>query len=296
MQYELSCQGCHGEQGRGGTGPQLANPVFLRSISDAVLFHWIGRGRQGTAMKGFLAEEQGPVRLLPNQIADVIAYIRYLGTRDERPIQRTAVGDPHVGAQLYAGNCASCHGVNGEGASGPQLNNPTFLASASDGFLTATLVLGRTGTAMRSMLKGSEGLAQIPPEQLQDLIAYIRLWDAPQTWRLPRPVAEMSKRAIDAGRESYGRYCAACHGEQGGGKREGIAYFGPALNNPEFLQAASDGFLLATTARGRSNTPMRPFGAATEGIVALEPEEIGDIVSFIRTWQERFPHREGVLP
>ena len=295
VHYKISCQGCHGEEGRGGVGPQLANPVFLSSVSDAALFHWIGRGRTGTAMKGFLPEEQGPTRLRPDQIADLIAYIRHQGSRDVRPIQRTGMGDAHVGAQIYRGNCAGCHGENGEGASGPQLNNPTFLRSASDGFLTATIALGRTGTPMRSMVHGREGLAQIAPSQVQDVVAYLRLWEFPPTWRRSRPLAEMSKRAIDSGQAQYDLYCAGCHGPEGRGKQDGAAYFAPALNNPEFLEAASDGFLLATIARGRSNTPMRPFGKGSGGIVSLESAQISDIVSFIRTWQQPSQNREGIL-
>ena len=37
-------------------------------------------------------------------------------------------------------------------------------------------------------------------------------------------------------------------------------------NNPEFLEAASDGFLVATIARGREGTPMRAFGPGTSEI------------------------------
>ncbi len=284
--YKTSCLRCHGADGRGGVGPQLANPVLLGSVSDETLFHWISRGRAGTAMKGFIGEEQGPTRLTPDQISDVIAYIRRLGLREERPILRTGVGNPALGAQLFNGSCSSCHGKDGEGASGPQLNNPTFLRSASDGFLAATIILGRTGTAMQSMVHGQEGLGQISPEQIQDVIAHMRLWDFPDTWRKPRLVAEMSERAIASGREKFSSYCSGCHGPGGRGAQEGIQYFAPSLNNPEFLEAASDGFLLATIARGRSRTPMRPFGVGAGGIVSIPSDQINDIVSFIRTWQE----------
>ena len=62
--------------------------------------------------------------------------------------------------------------------------------------------------------------------------------------------------------------------------------FAPALNNPEFLDAASDGFLQATIARGRGRTPMRPFGESSGGIAALSESQISDIVSHIRNWDE----------
>ncbi len=294
VHYRVSCLPCHGEEGRGGVGPQLANPSFLNAASNEYLYHWIGEGRVGTAMKGFLAEGQGPTSLRPDQIMDVIAYLRFLGTRDNRPILRTGVGDARLGQQLYTGSCSGCHGVDGQGASGPQLNNPTFLRSASDGFLAATMVLGRRGTPMRSMIHGQPGIGQISPPQVQDIIAYLRGWDVPTTWRRPRAIAEMSKRAIDSGQKKFANFCAGCHGPSGRGVQDGPDHFAPALNNREFLEAASDGFLLATIARGRSNTPMRPFGIGAGGIAGLQSEEINDIVSYIRTWQEQ-PAPEGDL-
>jgi mono/diheme cytochrome c family protein len=289
IHFETSCLRCHGENGRGGIGPQLANPILLSSASDAVLNHWIGKGRTGTAMVSFLSGEQGITRLDSGQIADIIAYLRREGRAAERPLLRTGVGNPLLGSQLFLGNCVSCHGRQGEGASGPQLNNPSFLHSASDGFLAATMVLGRSGTAMQSMIHGQEGLGQIAPDQVQDIIAHMRLWDVPATWRKPRVMAEMSERAIQAGGESFTQYCSSCHGTRGRGVLDGADYFAPSLNNPEFLEAASDGFLLATIARGRSGTPMRPFGLGSGGIASLPSDHISDIVSFIRTWQERKP-------
>jgi len=293
IHYELACLQCHGEQGRGGVGPRLASPAFLSVASDELLYHWIAKGRTGTAMKGFLDVEQGVVQLTREQIADVIAYIRNESIQPIRPITRSGIGNPLLGKQLFDGSCASCHGKYGEGASGPQLNNSTFLATASDGFLAATIVLGRTSTPMRSMVHGQDGIDQIDPDNIQDIIAYMRYWDVHRTWRKPRPVAEMSERAIASGEAQFAQFCAGCHGPTGLGSQEGPDYFGPALNNKEFLDAASDGFLLATIARGRSNTPMRPFGEGAGGIATLGAGEINDIVSYIRTWQEEFTLEQG---
>src|SRR5438270_536541 len=35
-----------------------------------------------------------------------------------RPPSEKQLGDRELGAQLYAGNCASCHGIAGEGSTG----------------------------------------------------------------------------------------------------------------------------------------------------------------------------------
>lgn len=295
VHYRIACAGCHGDEGEGGTGPQIANPVFLSSVSDSQLYHWIGHGRVGTAMQGFLREEQGPVELRGDQIADVIAYLRHLGSRRDLPLLRTSPGDVEIGRQLYVGQCAGCHGTEGEGASAPQLNNPTFLRTASDGFLAATIVLGRTHTPMQPMVLGGQGIGQIAPEQVRDVVAFLRRWEASSEERRPRRIAEVSDSAIDTGRAAYAAYCAACHGEDGRGGFDEENSFAPALNSPEFLEAASDGFLLATIARGREGTPMRAFGVGAGGIVTLSSEQINDIVAFLRSW-ERPDGDRGVVP
>lgn len=286
VHYKTSCQACHGELGMGGVGPRLVNSVFQDSASDDLLYHWISQGRSGTAMKGFLKASQGPTGLTREQIGDVIAYLRHLGTRDELPLHLEGAGDVHVGAALFQGSCASCHGIDGEGASGPQLNNATFLSSASNGFLAATIALGRTGTPMRSMVHGQEGLGQVAPEQVDDVIAFMRTWMYRTAPRKQRAVVELTSSAIGSGQQMYRQFCSGCHGPNGQGIQDGPAYFAPALNNQEFLASASDGFLLATIARGRSRTPMRPFGEGSGGIASLKSEDIGDIVSFIRSWQK----------
>jgi mono/diheme cytochrome c family protein len=297
--YRQSCAGCHGEQGIGGLGPQLANPVFLASVSDGVLFRWIAWGRSGTAMQGFLPEAQGVTALGPEKIRDVIAYLRHLGQRDDLPVLRTGVGNAKVGAELFQSNCASCHGPEGEGSSGPQLANPAFLAAASDGFLLATITLGRAGTPMPPMAHAFEGMGQLSPQDVQDIIAYMRRWEFPASWKTARRIAEMSPRAIGSGRALYASHCKSCHGPEGlgptaatGDTAGGAEVPAPALNNPEFLEAASDGFLLATIARGRDGTAMRPFGEGAGGMVALKGEEISDLVAYIRSWQE--PGQAGI--
>jgi len=291
VHYDLACVQCHGAEGEGGVGPRLINSDFLNTASDDLLYHWIAHGRTGTAMEGFLDSEQGIVELESDDIMDVVAFLRHSGNGNgssETPLVRTGLGNPVLGEELYGQSCASCHGQEGEGASGPQLRNPTFLRTASDGFLSATIALGREGTAMLPMVHGFQGVGQLDPNTVQDIIAYMRLWEKEEKWGAHRPVAEMSERAIRAGREMFGQYCSSCHGPNGYGTMDGEEHFAPALNNREFLEAASDGFLLATIARGRSNTPMRPFGDNAGGIASLDAEAIFDIVSFIRSWQKDY--------
>lgn len=91
------------------------------------------------------------------------------------------------GRQLFESNCVGCHGTEGRGSWAPELNNEGFLAAATDGFLQATIVRGRKGTAMRPFGRGTHGLTDLSSEDIDDIVAYIRHWStlAPSPMTLP---------------------------------------------------------------------------------------------------------------
>ena len=55
------------------------------------------------------------------------------------------------------------------------------------------------------------------------------------------------------------------------------------------LRAASDGFLIATIARGRKGTPMRPFGPGPASLADLGPAEIRALLGLLRSWEAPLP-------
>ncbi len=282
--YDMACRSCHGAEGTGGVGPQLANPVFLRQASDAFLAETIRYGLRGSAMRGFLKGGGGKpwaagiADLREKDVADVVAYIRSLQGKPIDPlVMRPVLGNAHRGKWIYEkkASCAQCHGVFGEGGVGPALGNPAFLEQASEGFLIGTMVLGRDGTEMRSFVRG--GISALKPEDLMDVAAYVRtlpyhLPEGEQGWRHFKPSGPVS-----AGKKIFESNCMGCHGKEGKGG------YAPTLSNPEFLSAASDGFLIATIARGRQTTPMRGFGPGSPGISTLTPDEIRLVVGYLRS-------------
>jgi cytochrome c oxidase cbb3-type subunit 3 len=188
--------------------------------------------------------------------------------------ERIGLGYAPRGEVLYRQMCASCHGENGEGTIGPAIRNPDFLAAASDGFLRATIVLGRDGTEMRSMGHRGAGIVEMKADEIDDLIAYLRSNEdrAPISHRFVMGVNP------ENGREKFTAYCAGCHGDNGKGG------FAPELHNPGFLRAATDGYLQATIIRGRRGTAMRAFGTSGHGLAHLSQNEINEIVAYIRQW------------
>jgi mono/diheme cytochrome c family protein len=108
---------------------------------------------------------------------DIVAFIRSNEDKNNDAIYTSLTpGIPADGKVRYEGMCAGCHGVNGEGKNAPALNNQEFLAAATDGFLQATIALGRSGTAMRSWAKGAQGYEELNAQQINDIVSYIRTW------------------------------------------------------------------------------------------------------------------------
>jgi len=286
--YQRLCTSCHGTDAEGGVGPQLNNPVFLETTTDAMLYQWIASGKTGTQMRSFLKGDQGMVEIDPDQIKDIVSYIRSLERQPRVSIMRSPNGRPELGQVWYTAMCASCHGWSGEGASGPSLANRGFLRSASDGYLMATMALGRDGTEMRPVKKSPQSILSLSSDQVNDLVAYLRSWEEvassteiPHNFVIPWDLRN--------GNALYVSNCSGCHGLVGKAElvEPGLSAWAPALNNEGFLSAATDGFIQATIVRGRMGTAMQAFGRSSQGLVDLSKEDIDDTVAYVRRWSHQ---------
>jgi putative heme-binding domain-containing protein len=112
--YRLRCAECHGGEGEGGRGPNLADGVFYHGDTDADLSQTIRNGITGTEMPGFAGSEL--------RISQLVAFIRSLN-RAARPSELP--GDPARGEELFRGSdCLSCHRLGTEGSfAGPDLSS-----------------------------------------------------------------------------------------------------------------------------------------------------------------------------
>jgi len=191
------------------------------------------------------------------------------------------------GARLFERHCAACHGLNGQGGVGIPLALPSFQAAVDDKFLFTTIREGRPGRVMPAFRSLSDA-------QLKAIIHHIRSL-TPQKKTLE---AKMDiKKAYghpERGKVLYANNCAHCHGANGeGGHGTGVTFsrprdlpiMPPALNNPGFLDAASDKMIKQTLMEGREGTPMISFLK-----VGLKEQDIDDIVSYIRSFQKHPLH------
>ncbi len=119
------CRGCHRSGGKGrpdGSYPRLAgqhSAVLIKQITD------IRAGRRDNAkMYPFSSDHV----LTPQEIADIALFLQ---GQPVTPDQGTGPGtDVDRGMQLYARDCAQCHGVRGEGVAAefyPRVNGQHYL-------------------------------------------------------------------------------------------------------------------------------------------------------------------------
>ncbi len=80
-----------------------------------------------------------------------------------------------TGQQLWALNCAECHGVDGAGVNAPALNSQEFLQTVSDQQMHNITAAGIPGTKMPAWWNELGG--SLTDEQIVAIIAYLRSWE-----------------------------------------------------------------------------------------------------------------------
>ena len=193
---------------------------------------------------------------------------------DHRADQAPGTAEQVAGGKAMFAMCGGCHGMEGEGLVGvaPRLNSTNYLAAASNDFFRRTLMEGRPGTNMVAFG------ASLPPEQVDNIIAYIRSWQT-------TPGVELNEAPlagdVATGEGLYLDICSRCHGRSAAGYTE--VGSGTGIGRKAFLDVASDGFLRAVIREGKDNTPMRSFSDDSPMSVAdLSDDEIDAIIQYLR--------------
>jgi mono/diheme cytochrome c family protein len=278
------CAGCHGLWAEGtDMAPSLTAEELLLVADGPFWTTTIAEGRSGTAMPAH-------PWLDAEQLAELVTWLSTADTDDQEaladeaaaalyvhdPLDYRATGSTAYGAFLFQSSCEGCHGTEGLGLHGPAIAGEDFLRTASDGFIATTVVLGRSQRAMKSF--GPYGITPLQEREIADIITFLR-----QTSSLNggEPHGATVQGNADLGDEAFHELCSGCHGAEASGRTA------PALANSGFHEAASDGFMQATIARGRDGTAMRAWAFGGQGFAELTPTEINDIVAYIRS-TERF--------
>jgi cytochrome c oxidase cbb3-type subunit III len=127
-------------------------------------------------------------------------------------------GDVVKGKQLFLGMCSRCHGLEGGGGEGPNLNRPVLTRAADD---QALLAIIRDGIPDRGMPR----VRRMTDPELSALVVYVR--------SLARTGGVAVTGNAEKGQVVYQRLgCSSCHTIAGQGGN-----FGPELSNIGALRA-----------------------------------------------------------
>ncbi|MGL5137806.1 MAG: cytochrome-c oxidase, cbb3-type subunit III, partial [Beijerinckiaceae bacterium] len=145
-----NCAGCHGQGGAGAKGgyPNLNDDDWLWGGSldqiHTTLQHGIRWSAAPETRQSQMPAFGGANAILkPAEIAAVVSHVRQLGGLAPEPGANLALGN-----ELFAANCAACHGEAGKGnqeLGSPNLTDPIWLYGSDIKSLTATIAYSRAG-------------------------------------------------------------------------------------------------------------------------------------------------------
>ncbi len=269
--YKANCSMCHGDDGKGAHIITISNPDMLSVANDEFLYKTIVNGRRNTAMPGwgeFSSEE----------MASIVTFLRNWSMGMAKlGVFSADLGDVSRGEEKYHYLCSRCHGIYGQGDTGPAIFNPDFQNAASDYFLSEMIAKGRQGTAMIGWSTDVSSQERLSASDIADVIVFLRHSSQnPPDVIYPGPIFGSAEK----GESLFEELCIECHGRLGEGSQA------PALNNQEFQNAATNGYIYATLSLGRSGTEMPTWGRGSDRYRALTTQERHDIVAYLRQWQK----------
>lgn len=112
--YTSQCAGCHGAAGQGGQTPSGAEAPALREVPYALVDLVTRTGRMPPADPD--GDQKGPRPLAEERREALLAWMdEQLELEGGLPEVRLEGGNPARGQEVYAANCAQCHGSTGGG-------------------------------------------------------------------------------------------------------------------------------------------------------------------------------------
>jgi cytochrome c oxidase cbb3-type subunit 3 len=178
-------------------------------------------------------------------------------------------------AQLYAENCAGCHGANGRGGAAIALANPVYLGIVDDARIHNVISSGIPKTAMPAFAPSAGGL--LTDKQIDVLAGGIRKnWAKPGVLEGANPPSYAAKSPGDAahGALAFKTYCESCHGTGGRGAKAS------SITDDSFLALISDQGLRTVVITGRPELGAPDWRNDAPGR-AMSDQDVTDIVAWL---------------
>ena len=186
------------------------------------------------------------------------------------------------GGQLYAENCAVCHGADGQGRVGATLSKD-WPSIRPDLRVRAVIETGVPGSPMPAWSQANGG--PLANEEIDSLVCYILSWQSggdpiiyPTPTAMPRLVITPPPGVSgdpNTGAILYDQNCAMCHGMNGEGR------IGATLAK-DWPSIRPDLAIKATIERGIQGSAMPGWSQVNGG--PLSDEEVNNLVAYILTW------------
>jgi len=209
------------------------------------------------------------------------------GTPDHEPQTNSeAVAPSQVldFSTLYAQNCAGCHGAQGRGGAAIALANPVYLAIIDETTVRNIVANGVRGTSMPAFGQSAGGM--LTQQQIEAIAGGIfSRWGRKEVLDGANPPSYAAKASgdVDHGQVVFGKYCASCHGSEGGGTPKGSA-----ITNDAFLALVSDQALRTIVITGRPELGAPDWRGDVPGM-PMADQEITDVVAWLASRRAQNP-------
>ncbi len=227
--------------------------MFLGTIAFAVAYLvWYPGLGNFAGLSGWTSAAQVEAQARAHEARYAELYARLAALDPQAAAQdRQAV---NIGRRLFLNNCATCHGVTGEGAFGfPNLTDDEWLWGGDVATIRETVRLGRQGVM-------PPWGAALTDDQIHQVALHVR--------HLASGGAEPDS---DDGRERFALLCAACHGRDGAPVLPGV----PDLRNDLWLYGGDLATIEFTIRNGRNGVM-----PAQEG--KLNPAQIAIVANYVK--------------
>ena len=276
--YVDNCGSCHGEFGEGGPNPArpgstlapISSQEFLVVFTDDTLFNIIANGLPDRGMVGFSLRAGGP--LDDRKIEQIVSYMR--GWQANPPVEAAYIPPPVTapnGAAIFSSVCAPCHGLYGEGGSGPTLAMADLSARMSLDELHAESTINNQDEISRHVW---ERMSVLTGAQIEAVMTY--------TFSLvpgAGPVVlgpSAAQGSVARGAQIYADWCANCHGGDG---TTAVGPNGIFIVDPEYLAVTSDEHLIEAISAGYP----APYNMPAFREI-LSSQEISDLLAWNRSF------------
>lgn len=316
-------------EGGGGGAAGIAILVALVALAIfAIAYFVVGPGRSGPSLRGDIPlakrpyhsdeELEGPamersmswgVALAAFAALFLMLYALAEPARINDKKDEFYRGDLAQGRQLFAENCASCHGTNADGGFAahpdpeveaswpvPALNNimaryeDSEIVTDVEEFMTETIKQGRAGTPMPAW--GTAYKGPLNDQQIASIVDYVL---SIQTGEVPKP--DPQAFAGMSGEEIFADNCARCHGQEAQGRvgpslLNVLERFGWSPGDPETLREAREA-IRSTLLTGR-NVPGSPPNMPSFADVLTE-DAVTAVIDYLESIQQTGGPRVGQI-